>query len=62
MGNKAVFQRRHYELIAKEVAELDATGPMRRKIAVRFSTLFTIDNPLFQRDRFLKACGVKVVV
>ena len=30
-----------------------------REIALRMCNIFEIDNPLFDRSRFLKACGVE---
>jgi hypothetical protein len=45
------------------IAEVIATGwhssgETKRDIAVTLANVFEIDNPRFDRDRFLVACGV----
>lgn len=51
---KPIFQRRHYEAIARAINTHDLGG----FAASRFATIFAADNPKFDRSRFLKACGV----
>jgi len=65
----SLFQRRHYEALAKSV--VDATKPIDGEVAAiwaaRVSTmreasgvladLLAKDNPRFDRSRFLIACG-----
>lgn len=63
------FQKRHYEAIATVIADMshEAAVPGVRMLfsssetvdlARRLADYFAIDNPRFQRDRFLRACGV----
>lgn len=58
------MQRRHFELIAETIAELaDGNHPLHgqdiRMIALRFANKLRATNPNFNRDRFLRACGVE---
>jgi len=61
------MQRRHFELIAKMIASLDASAPYYgplsplgvRKVAYEFARTLAATNPNFNRARFLKACGVE---
>lgn len=60
------MQRRHYELIAEAVRELDYTfpggrfdGEHRRAVAQHFASRLRSTNPNFNEARFLKACGVE---
>lgn len=60
-----MMSRKHYESVANMVARLDATlsDPTQAPdIAVRdhaddLADLFADDNPAFDRDRFIRACG-----
>lgn len=64
------YQKRHYEDVARIMS--GATYIMDQcdrpdcgckvetpAIIKDFATLFAADNPLFNRDRFLKACGLE---
>lgn len=54
------MQRRHFELIASVIHSMtgeDFEG-LRPVIARRFANELATTNPQFQRDKFLKACGV----
>lgn len=56
----AVFQRRHYELIAETISnsrDLNVAGITAKMAAVRaLAETFAEDNPHFDRDRFIEAC------
>jgi hypothetical protein len=57
-----MFQRRHYEAIAKAIRETDfpATdvGDLARyDVSVKLAETFERDNPNFDRARFLRATG-----
>jgi hypothetical protein len=59
------FQRRHYAAIAAVIehrfaAEHPASGErwVVDAVADDLCDLFASDNPSFDRDRFLRACGV----
>ena len=61
---KSRFQRRHYVAIAEILADME-NGTLQqslfsdiRPIAQAFATYFEADNPRFDRERFLRACGV----
>jgi hypothetical protein len=56
--------KKHYVAIAGEIAELrkDLDGSNAGiaaivQLASRLACIFTDDNPAFDRDRFLRACG-----
>ena len=59
------FQRRHYEAIA-EVIRTTASSTQTAlfssdellRLAYKLADSFAQDNPAFDRDRFLAACGV----
>ena len=58
--------KKHYIAIAREIAELlkDLEGSNAAINAVallasRLACIFKDDNPAFDRERFLQACGVK---
>jgi hypothetical protein len=62
------MQRRHFELIAETIKEMvddyanEPDHPYRdmgRVVAVRFASKLKSTNPQFNRDRFLRACGVE---
>lgn len=66
--SRSKFQRRHYQAIAEVLilsvnsqahlfAELSA-----RELIDRFADLFSRDNPRFDKDRFLSACGLTDLV
>jgi hypothetical protein len=57
--------KKHYVAIAREIAELlkDLEGSNAAINAVvllasRLACIFKADNPAFDRERFLRACGV----
>ena len=64
MGSK--YQKRHYEDVAEILkAHLDSTRKdgyhhkTMDSIVREFSLMFEDDNPLFDRERFLEACGLE---
>lgn len=63
MANRAYrngvrMQRRHFELIAEVIAkELD--GEVHRLCAQAFAQDLKATNAQFNRERFLRACGVE---
>jgi hypothetical protein len=52
-----MFQRRHYEAIAKVLSKYTNTGRDLRPMIKDFETLFYEDNPNFQRAKFRIALG-----
>lgn len=42
----------------KTPAEVHANTATRSKIAYQLANVFALDNPRFDRERFLRACGV----
>lgn len=55
---KPPMERRHFELIAKTIA--DYGYPLdQRRLAPHFARVLAHTNPNFNRARFLEACGVK---
>ena len=54
------YQKRHYEDVAR-ILKSDAghLDRVRNTIIQEFTDLFATDNPLFDRDRFLSACGLE---
>lgn len=54
-----MFTRKHYEKVVKVINRTipydDAT--VRHNTIQEFADMFEDDNPNFDRDRFLKACG-----
>ena len=54
-----MFQKRHYEAIAAVIRRLDLLPISIGHVARRFADSF-IDNPRFDRDRFLRACYSKL--
>jgi hypothetical protein len=62
---RAVTSKKHYIAIAREIAELlkDMEGSNTAinaiaLLASRLACIFKDDNPAFDRERFLRACGV----
>ena len=51
------MQRRHFELIAETISELD--GEHREKAAYAFAYILPQTNANFDSQRFLMACKVK---
>ena len=58
MATKSVkYTKRHFVEFASMISKLP---PKKRKEeAERYSHIFAADNPLFDRAKFMKACGVK---
>jgi len=52
------FHRKHYKAIAKIISKVENTT-IRTMLAENFAILFSEDNELFNRERFLKACGIE---
>lgn len=60
------FQKRHYEAIASILANdvTERQAPLfidagdRRQFAHKLARYFQSDNPRFDRDRFMAACGI----
>jgi hypothetical protein len=62
---RAVTSKKHYIAIAKEIAELlkDMEGSNAAihaigLLASKLACIFKQDNPAFDRERFLRACGI----
>lgn len=59
-----MFQKRHYEAIAKVLNELQLDGNPRRdreltkQVAVALARMFKLDNPHFRWGTFLEACDL----
>lgn len=61
------MQRRHFELIAETIASVDDSEryadsvhpEAKRTFAYAFANKLRATNPNFNRDRFLRACGVE---
>jgi hypothetical protein len=50
------YTRRHFQDIARLISEIPKA---RRKVEARkYCKLFREDNPRFDEDKFLKACGL----
>jgi hypothetical protein len=58
-----VLQRRHFQLVADILKIFYRRSDDQRSIvaaiAYQFADTFTLDNPRFDRDRFLRACGLE---
>lgn len=63
-SKNVMMERRHFELIARVLEEQKPSGwddledAMWRRIVHNFADALAPTNPLFDRERFLKACGV----
>ncbi len=56
------LQRRHFELIAEIINDMDSSGDnyaVKCDTARHFAINLRNTNPNFNRARFLKACGVE---
>lgn len=51
----AAFSRRHYQ----SVANILKTAKTKDEIAIQLANMFEEDNPLFLRDKFYSAAGIK---
>jgi hypothetical protein len=53
------FTRRHFIRVAGIVKRMDVTDVhYRQNLAWEFASMFAEDNPRFDRQKFLAACGV----
>jgi hypothetical protein len=50
--------RKHFKAIAETISEIDNTYE-RENVALRFARMLPQFNGLFDRQRFLEACGVE---
>lgn len=53
-----IFQRRHYEFIANAIRESKGNYYDRKNLAWYFAIALEKENERFNRELFLKACGV----
>lgn len=53
----AIFQRRHYVAVAKEISYLPMAD--RAYTAEVMAVMFARDNPRFDKHRFMVACGLE---
>jgi hypothetical protein len=51
-----MFQKKHYEALAKLIKESDGNQSLDGWVATMLNPMLIRDNPLFDRERFLKAC------
>lgn len=58
-----MFQKRHYERLASIIDGMDFWAPTpretRNEVARQFADALARDNPRFDRERFLAACGAQ---
>ena len=54
------FSRKTYHLVAEVFSYwIDGTATTRERMLIReFAVRFGLDNPRFDHDRFIKACGL----
>lgn len=55
MSHTPKFSKKTYEMVAKVLGKAN----WHFTPAYRFATIFSEDNPKFDREKFLKACGEK---
>lgn len=55
-----MFTKQHYEVTAKIIKDHDDTYGGKTTIAFDFAEYFKKDNPSFDWEKFMKACGVTV--
>jgi len=53
-----MFQKRHYEKMAHALRESSFKFSNKDMVALFLCRVFAEDNPLFDSDRFLSACGI----
>jgi hypothetical protein len=55
--------RKHYIAVAREIAELlkdmEGSDAVIAAVSLRLACIFEKDNPAFDRERFLRACGIR---
>ena len=52
---EAKMSRQHFQLIADVIAGLDISTTIKKTIAEKFADAFEDTNPMFRRDKFIKA-------
>ena len=52
---EAKMSRQHFQLIADVIAGLDISITIKKSIAEKFADAFENTNPMFKRDKFIKA-------
>ena len=52
--NEVSFSRQHYNAIANIIANSES----KKEIAYALADIFSKDNPLFKRNKFLQAAGI----
>jgi hypothetical protein len=57
MSNTPIFQRRHYEAVAKLFSDIDL--PEGHDYIIYFASMFARDNPRFNASRFREACNAR---
>lgn len=61
-SNRPTFERRHFNIIAGVIRDLERDGKLVNQwhvdCAVAFADELRSTNPTFNRARFLEACGV----
>ena len=60
----SIFTRRHYQAIAEVIADTKISHFNEGLFAIQevtedFCDMFSRDNPNFNREKFLKACGME---
>lgn len=59
-----MFTRQHYKAIAKIIEETKSGEQLwdgqANRIAIKLIDYFATDNPRFDREKFLTACGLQV--
>ena len=53
-----IMSRKHFQALADIVAEVPAQGIGPEALAERLAEFCATQNPHFDRDRFVRACGV----
>ena len=61
----SMFQHRHYEAIAEIISDINrsiylgeiAEGEAFAVVDIAIRNMFAEDNPKFNRERYIKACG-----
>jgi len=56
---EAKMYRQHFQLIADVIAGLEISTTIQKSIAEKFADAFEDTNPMFKRDKFIKATKKK---
>ena len=56
---EAKMSRQHFQLIADVIAGLEISTTIKKSIAEKFADAFEDTNPMFKRDKFIKATKKK---